>query len=151
MEQERTLVILKPDALERGLQEEIKNRLTVTGLKVIAEKDVQSSYEMGDAHYHDLGERRSPEIKHEVVEYLISGPILAMAIEGENAINEVRRIVGVTQPIEADPGTIRADLGLGDSYAKAKAEGRWFKNLIHASDSEEAAARELALWFPELS
>lgn len=148
---ERTLVLIKPDGVERGLQQEIKERLTATGLSIIAEMALESSYEKADAHYFDLGERKGPDVKREVVEYLASGPIEALVVEGENAIDEVRRIVGVTQPIEADPGTIRADLGLGDSYAKAKEEGRPFKNLIHASDSPESAAYEIKLWFPELA
>lgn len=148
---ERTLVVIKPDGVERGLQEEIKQRLTATGLNIVAEKQMQVDAEFSSTHYADLGIRKGDEIKQKMVTMMSSGPVEALIVEGENAIAEVRRIVGDTQPAVADAGTIRGDLGQGDDYAKADAEGRAVLNLIHASDAPETAESEIKLWFPELS
>ncbi len=149
---EKTLVVLKPDAVERGLQDEIKNRLTATGLKIVAEKEMEVDEVFASDHYADLGIRKGEAIKNRMVRYLSTGPVLAMIIEGENAIAEVRRIVGVTIPSQAEVGTIRYDLGdKEETYEKADSTDRAVKNLIHASDAPETAAAEIKLWFPELA
>jgi nucleoside-diphosphate kinase len=147
---ERTLVVIKPDGVEHGLQAEIKNRLTATGLKIVAEKDMQVDAAFALEHYSDLGERKGADIQNKMVEMMSSGPVEALIVEGDNAIAEVRRIVGATEPISADKGTIRGDLA-NDSYAQADAEGRAVYNLVHASDAPETAAKEIAMWFPELA
>ncbi|MEZ4210397.1 MAG: nucleoside-diphosphate kinase [Patescibacteria group bacterium] len=147
---EKTLVVIKPDGVERNLQDDIKNRLTATGLSIVAQKDIQVDAEFALTHYDDLGARKGADIQNKMVAMMSSGPVEALIIEGENAIAEVRRIVGATEPISADPGTIRGDLS-DDTYAKADEEGRAVYNLVHASDAPETAAQEIALWFPELS
>ena len=91
---ERTLVLIKPDGIEKGLQEEIKQRLTATGLQITAEKEVHATTEMAATHYHDVAERHSPLIAEQLVTYLTSAGVEAMIIEGDNAVAEVRRIVG---------------------------------------------------------
>lgn len=145
---ERTLVVIKPDGVEKGLQDEIKTRLTATGLQIVAQKDMEIDADFARTHYADLAARKGQDIQDKMVAMLSGGPVEAMIIEGENAIEEVRRIVGSTEPISAAPGTIRGDLA-DDSYAKADAEGRGVLNLVHASDAPDTAAKELALWFPE--
>lgn len=150
MAYERTLVVIKPDGLERNLQEEIKNRLTATGLSIVAQKDMQVDAAFALTHYADLGARKGADIQNKMVAMMSSGPVEALIVEGEDAISEVRRIVGATEPIAADKGTIRGDLS-DDTYAKADEEGRAVYNLVHASDAPETAASEIALWFPELS
>ncbi|MFA5010243.1 MAG: nucleoside-diphosphate kinase [Patescibacteria group bacterium] len=148
---EKTLVALKPDAVRKGLQDEIKNRLTATGLKIVAEKEMQVDATFASEHYSDLGIRKGEDVKRRMVTFLSSGPVITMIIEGENAIEEVRRIVGKTLPADADVGTIRGDLGdREESYAKADEADRAVENLIHASDAPETAAAEIKLWFPEL-
>jgi nucleoside-diphosphate kinase len=147
---ERTLVVIKPDGVEKGLQEEIKNRLTATGLNIIAQKDMQVDATFALEHYSDLGERKGADIQNKMVSMMSSGPVEALIVEGDNAIEEVRRIVGATEPISAEAGTIRGDLS-NDTYAKADEEGRAVFNLVHASDAPETAAKEISMWFPELA
>ncbi len=149
---EKTLVVLKPDAVEQGLQDEIKSRLTATGLKIVAEKEMRVDEAFATEHYADLGIRRGEAIKNRMVRYLSTGPVLAMIVEGENAITEVRRIVGATLPSQAEAGTIRYDLGdKTETYENADGADRAIRNLVHASDAPETAAAEIKLWFPELS
>ena len=146
---EKTLVVIKPDGIEKGLQAEIKERLTATDLTIMAQKDMQVDSAFALTHYADLGARKGADIQNKMVAMMSSGPVEALIVEGENAIAEVRRIVGATEPTAADPGTIRGDLSQ-DTYAQADAEGRAVYNLVHASDAPETAAAEIALWFPEL-
>ena len=149
---EKTLVVLKPDAVQQGLQDEIKKRLTVSGLQVVAEKGLQVDAAFASEHYADLGIRKGEDIKRRMVGYLASGPVIAMIIEGNNAIAEVRRIVGATLPKDSEVGTIRGDLGnQAETYADADADDRAVKNLVHASDAPGTAIQEINLWFPELS
>jgi len=147
---ERTLVLIKPDGIAAGLENEIKERLTATGLEIVAEKVEQADAAMASLHYDDLDVRKSPEIKQIMVDFLSSGSVEALIVEGENAIAETRRIIGATEPISADKGTIRGDLAT-DSYNAANGENRALLNLVHASDSPENAAREIQLWFPEVA
>jgi len=145
---ERTLVLIKPDGIRRHLESEIKRRLTEgTGFKIIAEKTIpQVSRELVDRHYFDLAERRGEAVKRRMVDFLTSGPVVAMVLEGENVVAGVRKIVGSTEPVSAEKGTIRGDLS-NDSYAKADAEDRAVENLIHASDGPATAESEIKVWF----
>ena len=132
---ERTLVLVKPDAVRRGLSGEIIARLERRGLVLRGAKLVQVDDELAGAHY---AEHRGKDFFARLVAFITSGPTLALAVEGESAVSVVRATMGVTDPATAAPGTIRGDLGLSMP-----------DNLVHGSDSLESAARELALWFDE--
>lgn len=135
MELERTFVMLKPDAVQRGLIGELITRLEHCSLKVIAMKFMQISNELAQKHY---SEHVGKPFYEKLVTYITSGPVVPMVLEGANAIDFVRKLVGATDPQEAAPGTIRADY--------AQEIGR---NLIHASDSSASAEREIALFFSD--
>jgi nucleoside-diphosphate kinase len=130
---ERTFIILKPDAVQRGLVGEIIARFERRGLKIVAMKFMQVSDELARKHYA-VHEQRP--FFAGLIQYITSAPVLAMVVEGTNAIAVVRNTVGATKPAEAAPGTIRADFGLEIG-----------RNLVHASDGPETAASEIALWF----
>ncbi len=132
---ERTFVILKPDAVQRGLIGEIIGRFERRGLKVVAMQLLQVSDALARQHYA-VHEQR-PFFKG-LIGYITSAPVVALVLEGTNAIIAVRNTVGSTKPAEAAPGTIRADLGLEIG-----------RNLVHASDGPETAKSEIALWFGE--
>jgi nucleoside-diphosphate kinase len=130
---ERTLVILKPDAVQRGLIGEITARFERRGLKIVGLRLLQVQVELAEAHY---AEHLGKPFYAGLIDYITSSPVVLMAVEGPGAIQVVRDTVGVTSPAKALPGTIRADFGLEIG-----------RNLIHASDSAASAERELALWF----
>jgi nucleoside-diphosphate kinase len=130
---QRTLVLLKPDAIQRGLAGEIISRLERKGLKLVAGKLMLVSEELANRHYRD---HVGKPFFDGLVSFITSGPLMAMVVEGENAVDVVRTTMGATNPQEAAPGTIRGDL--------ANTIGQ---NLIHGSDSEESAAREVSLFF----
>ena len=132
---ERTLVLVKPDAVRRGLSGEIIARLERRGLVLRGAKLVQVDEELAAAHY---AEHRGKDFFAGLVAFITSGPTLALVIEGESAVTAVRSTMGATDPARSAPGTIRGDLGLSMP-----------DNLVHGSDSHESAARELALWFHE--
>lgn len=134
-EQERTLVIIKPDGVQRGLIGEIIGRLERRGLKVVGLSLQTIGREIAERHY---GEHAGKPFYAGLVDYITSGPVVTMVLEGPQAIAATRATVGSTRPVEAAPGTIRGDLGL--------MVGR---NLIHASDGPESAAREVDLFFGE--
>ena len=130
---ERTLVLAKPDAVQRGLIGEIIGRFERKGLKVIAIRLLSVPREMAEEHYAvHAGKPFYPGL----VEFITSGPVAAIALEGPDAIAVVRKLVGKTMPGDAEPGTIRGDLGVSG-----------LRNLIHASDAPETARDELELWF----
>jgi len=132
---QRTLVLIKPDAIERGLVEEIVSRLERKGLKIIALKMFQMDKAMAERHYAiHKGRPFFPAL----VDFITSSPIIAAVVEGENAVEVVRRMMGETDPLRAAPGTIRGDFGLDIGH-----------NLIHGSDSEENAQQEISLFFSE--
>lgn len=132
---ERTLVLVKPDGVQRGLIGEILARFERKGLKVVGLRLLTVPREMAERHYAvHLGKHFYAGL----VEFIISGPVAAIALEGPDAIATVRRLVGRTMPNEAEPGTIRGDLGISG-----------LRNLIHASDAPETAAAELVLWFED--
>lgn len=130
---ERTLVIIKPDGVQRGLIGEIVGRLERRGLRLAAMKFMPVSRELAERHY---AVHRGKPFYEPTVAYITSDPVVVMAWEGYKAIEVVRQTVGATHPLNAAPGTIRADLALDIS-----------RNLIHASDGPETAAFELGLWF----
>ncbi|HEX2110560.1 MAG TPA: nucleoside-diphosphate kinase [Gaiellaceae bacterium] len=130
---ERTLVLIKPDALQRGLGGEILARLERRGLTVRGAKLVRVDRDLADSHY---AEHREKPFFGELVEFITSAPTLALVVEGESAVSVVRATMGATNPVDAAPGTIRGDLALAMP-----------DNLVHGSDSLESAEREIALWF----
>lgn len=133
---ERTLVLLKPDAVRRGLIGEIVGRYEAKGLGVAAAWFGTITGDQADAHYAEHVER---DFYPPLRAFVTSGPMLALVLEGESAIEVVRLLNGSTDGRVAAPGTIRGDLSLSNR-----------ENLVHGSDSPESAAREIALWFPEL-
>ena len=130
---ERTLVLVKPDGVQRGLIGEILGRFERKGLKVVGLRLLDVPREMAERHY---AVHAGKHFYGELVEFITAGPVAAVALEGPEAIATVRRLVGRTMPNEAEPGTIRGDLGISG-----------LRNLIHASDAPETAAAELGLWF----
>jgi nucleoside-diphosphate kinase len=130
---ERTLVIVKPDGVQRGLVGPILTRFEARGLKIVGLKLVQVSRELGQRHY---AEHEGKGFYPGLLTYITSGPVVVACVEGTSAVQMVRNVVGATNPLNAAPGTIRADLALDIG-----------RNLIHASDAPETAERELALWF----
>jgi nucleoside-diphosphate kinase len=132
---ERTLVLIKPDGIKRGLVGEIVGRLERKGLKIIGARALAVTPEAAQRHY---AEHQGKPFYPSLIQHITSGPVFVLAIEGRSAIAVVRLLTGATNPQVADPGTIRGDLALGITA-----------NLVHASDSAESAARELALYFEE--
>ena len=130
---EKTLVLVKPDGVQRGLSGEIISRFENRGLKLIGLKLMQVSEDLAGRHYHEHTER---PFFPGLVSFITSGPIIAMAWEGDNAIGIVRQTMGTTNPVEASPGTIRGDLAINIG-----------RNVVHGSDSPESAERELNLFF----
>jgi nucleoside-diphosphate kinase len=130
---ERTLVLIKPDALARALAGELLGRFERRGLELRAAKLVQVDREFAEQHYD---EHREKPFFGELVEFITSAPTLALVLEGESAVSVVRATMGATNPVDAAPGTIRGDLALAMP-----------DNLVHGSDSAESAAREISLWF----
>ena len=144
---ERTLVLLKPDALERGIIGEIIHRFERVGMKMIGLKMLVSEKDTAKKHYtDDLAKRKGEEIRRLMIEMLLSGPIIAMALEGVEAVEVVRKMVGATEPKSAAPGTIRGDFA-HVSYAHANKKKIGIFNLIHASSSVEEGKQEIAVWF----
>ena len=134
---ERTLVLLKPDAVRRGLVGQVLSRYEAKGLTIVAMEQRTITGEVADAHYAEHVER---DFYPPLREFATSGPLVALVLEGDEAISVVRALTGATDGRKADPGTIRGDLSLSNR-----------ENLVHASDSAESAEREIALWFPDLT
>ena len=140
---ERSLVIVKPDGVERGLVGEILRRFENTGLKIVGMKMVWIDSKFAEEHYKA---HKSKPFFRELVEFITEGPVVAFAVEGVHAVDNARRLVGSTSPHEAAPGTIRGDFAhLSMAYASKKGLGG--KNLIHASGSKKEADDEIKLWF----
>jgi len=134
---ERTLVLVKPDGVERGLTGEIIARIERKGLKLVAMDLRTVDRALAEQHY---AEHADKPFFQSLVEFITGGPLVAIVVEGERAIAGFRQIAGGTDPVEkAAPGSIRGDFALVTQY-----------NLVHGSDSPESAAREIALWFPAL-
>ncbi|HWH14536.1 MAG TPA: nucleoside-diphosphate kinase [Miltoncostaeaceae bacterium] len=133
---ERSFVMVKPDGVRAGLTGEIITRIERRGMVIAGLKKAVMSRQAAEEHY---GEHRDRPFFGELVEFITGGPVVMMAVEGQGAIGALRTMMGKTNPLEAAPGTIRGDFALDVG-----------QNIIHGSDGEESAARELALHFPEL-
>ena len=133
---EATLVLVKPDGVRRGLVGEVIRRIEAKTLKISALKVMQITRELAEEHYAEHADKPFFE---DLVSFITSGPVVAMAVEGEGATAVVRILMGATNPAESAPGTIRGDFGLQIT-----------ENIVHGSDSPESAKRELDLYFPEL-
>jgi nucleoside-diphosphate kinase len=173
---ERTLFMVKPDGVKRGLVGECIKRVEKVGLKVTAIKMVKPTRDQADRHYPNEKDDKewfvsvaekakkgykekglkwefndmeyAREIKSFLVDYLTSGPVVAMVVEGPDAISMVRKITGATEPRQSQPGTIRGDYTI-DSYKMANEMKRPIKNIIHASSSQKDAEKEIKVWFKE--
>lgn len=143
---EQTLILIKPDGVERGLIGEIIKRFEQRGLKIVGLKFIKTDNDLAKKHYTEqIEQRHGKPVRDYLVNYLVSGPVIAMVIQGSSAISAVRKIVGTTYPGESPIGTIRGDFcHASKDYVKKNNMG---KNLIHASEDPEQAKRELALWF----
>lgn len=173
MKQERTFVIIKPDGVQRSLVGEIVSRFERTGMKIVAmkfmiptEEQCWKHYNKDEAWFQEKGQRIVKErenhglpVTKEAVEYgrdiirqlaryMTSGPVVAMVLEGNQSVGIVKKLVGGTEPLSSDVGTIRGDLTL-DSYALAGVDERAVRNLIHCSDKPEDALVEIPIWFEE--
>ncbi len=146
---ERTLVLLKPDAVDRGLVGEILQRFERVGLKIAGMKMVQAHEEMAKQHYtEDLAQRRGEHVRKMMIDMLMSGPIVAVCLEGVDAVELVRKMVGTTEPKAAAPGTIRGDYShVSFKHADEKKIG--INNLIHASGNTAEAEQEIKVWFTD--
>jgi nucleoside-diphosphate kinase len=133
---ERTLILVKPDAFARNLTGEIIARFERKGLRLVALQLLTMTRELAERHY---AEHEGKPFFEELVAFITSGPLVAMALEGEKAVSAARQVIGATNPLEASPGSIRGD------YAVEVGQ-----NMVHGSDSPESGVRELALFFPEL-
>jgi nucleoside-diphosphate kinase len=144
---ERTLVLLKPDAVDRGLVGEILHRFERVGLNIVGMKMVQATQEKAAQHYtEDLAIRRGEHVRKAMIELITEAPIIALCLEGVEAVELVRKMVGSTEPKSAVPGTIRGDFShVSFKHADEKKIG--VKNLIHASASVPEAEQELGVWF----
>jgi nucleoside-diphosphate kinase len=132
----RTLILVKPDAFARGLTGEILARFERKGLKIAALKLVTTSRETAETHYAEHKER---PFFGELVDFITSAPLVAAVLEGDDVVKASRQLIGATNPLEANTGSIRGDFAIEVG-----------QNLVHGSDSDESAEREIGIWFPEL-
>jgi nucleoside-diphosphate kinase len=133
---DRTLILVKPDAFARGLTGEIIARFERKGLRIVALQLMTMGQDMAQEHY---AEHEGKPFFGELVEFITSGPLVAMVLEGEQAVTAARQVIGATNPVEAAPGSIRGDFAIAVG-----------QNMVHGSDSPESAEREAKLFFPEL-
>jgi len=136
MAKERTLVLVKPDGVERGLVGEVISRFERLGMRIVAMRLMRVDEELAARHYQ---EHREKPFYSELISFITSGEVVAMVLEGEEAISLVRKVMGPTNPLDAPPGTIRGDFGMEIT-----------RNIVHGSDGPESALREIGLFFPEL-
>ncbi|MCX8053406.1 MAG: nucleoside-diphosphate kinase [Armatimonadetes bacterium] len=134
---ERTFVMIKPDAVRRKLAGEIISRIERRNLRIAAMKMLKPSRELAEKHY---ATHKGKDFFEPTVEFICSGPVIAMVVEGDNAITIMRNMIGALEPTESAPGTIRGDFTISSR-----------ENLIHGSDSPKSADYEIGLWFPEIS
>lgn len=171
VKQERSLILIKPDGVQRALVGEILGRFERPGFKIIGLKLVQPTPDLAGEHYADdedwlssVGEKTKNSyeakgmtvaddaltigrrIRHQLMDFISMSPVVAIVLEGHGVVDKVRTIVGATAPSAAAPGTIRGDFAL-DSYGLSDQSGRPIQNLLHASDSPENAEKEIAIWF----
>ena len=145
----KTLVLIKPDGIKRGLMGRVISRFEDAGMKIVGMKMRNVAEEHALKHYtEDISIRRGEKVRTMLIDFLKTGPVLAFVVEGVNAIENVRKIVGTTEPKSAAPGTIRGDFA-HVSFSHADEKGKVVENLIHASSDEADAEREVWLWFNE--
>jgi nucleoside-diphosphate kinase len=132
----RTLILIKPDAFERRLTGELLARFERKGLAIVAMRLLQADDDVANRHYAEHAEK---PFFGELVSFITGGPLVAAVLEGHEAVGAARQLIGATNPVEAAPGSIRGDLGLEVTF-----------NLVHGSDSDESAEREIGIWFPDL-
>jgi nucleoside-diphosphate kinase len=132
----RTLILVKPDAFERGLTGEVLARFERKGLRIVALRALTADDAIANRHYAEHTEK---PFFGELVDFITGGPLVAVVMEGYDAVTAARQLIGATNPLEAAPGSIRGDLALEVTF-----------NLVHGSDSDESAAREIEIWFPDL-
>ena len=133
---DQTLILVKPDAFERGLTGEVISRLEHKGLRMVALKLMTVDRELAERHYAEHAEK---PFFRELVRFITRGPLVAMILEGKGAVEAARRVIAATDPLEAEPGSIRGDLAMEVTF-----------NLVHGSDSPQSAEREIGLFFPGL-
>ena len=131
----QTLILVKPDAFERALTGEVLARFERKGLRIVALKKLTATEQIANEHY---AEHKEKPFFGELVEFITGGPLVAAVLEGPEAVVAARQLIGSTNPVEAAPGSIRGDFALEVTF-----------NMVHGSDSDESAAREIAIWFPE--
>jgi nucleoside-diphosphate kinase len=144
---EKSLILLKPDALDRGIVGEIIQRFERAGIKIVGMKMLISTEAMARGHYtEDLAKRRGEAVRELMIKMISSGPIIAIVLEGVEVVEVIRKMVGTTEPKSAAPGTIRGDFA-HVSFKHADEHKMGVFNLIHASGSPEEAETEIAVWF----
>jgi nucleoside-diphosphate kinase len=136
-ETSRTLILIKPDAFERGLTGEVLTRFERKGLRIVALRMLTADDEIANRHY---AEHTDKPFFGELVDFITGGPLVAAVLEGTEAVPAARQLIGATNPLEAATGSIRGDFAVEVTF-----------NLVHGSDSDESAAREIEIWFPELA
>ena len=132
----RTLILVKPDAFERGLTGEVISRFEAKGLRIMAMRQLTADEAIANEHYAEHTEK---PFFGELVDFITGGPLVAIVLEGSEAVPAARQLIGATNPIEAAPGSIRGDFATEVTF-----------NLVHGSDSDESAEREIGIWFPDL-
>ena len=144
---EQTLVLIKPDGVQRGLVGEVIKRFEQRGLKIVGLKLTHVDDDLAKKHYtEDISRRRGEKVRNKLLKFIISGPVIAIVVEGVDAIENVRKIIGDTESKSALPGTIRGDFS-HISFEHADTKEIPVKNLVHASANKEDATNELSLWF----
>jgi nucleoside-diphosphate kinase len=148
MEEQKTLVLIKPDGIVKSLTGNIITAFSETKLKIVAAKIVNVSQELAEKHYAGLKISKGPEIFKEVIEYIMGKKhktprVMALVYQGENAVEKIREICGVTNPEKATPISLRG------KYGRINSETHVMENVVHASDSSESAEKEIALWFED--
>jgi nucleoside-diphosphate kinase len=133
----RSLILIKPDAFERALTGELLARFERKGLRIVALKLMTADETIANEHYAEHAEK---PFFGELVAFITGGPLVAGVLEGPEAVTAARQLIGATNPVEAAPGSIRGDYALEVTF-----------NMVHGSDSDESAAREIGIWFPELT
>ena len=143
---ERSLVLIKPDGVQRGLMGRIIQRFEDVGIKIVGAKMVWIDEDFGKKHYFDIAERRGQKVLDVLLKFMTNGPVMAMCLEGISVVENVRKIVGSTEPKSALPGTIRGDFA-HHSFSHTDKNDASIKNLIHASGNVDEAKFEVSLWF----
>ena len=145
---ERSLILLKPDALDRGIVGQILSRFEKAGIKIVGLKMLVSEKDTALKHYtDDLAQRRGEKVRQIMVEMITSGPIVAMVVEGVEIVEVARKLVGETEPKKALPGTIRGDFSFDSQVFTSTQGGRALRNVVHVSGDTKEALTEIEFWF----